>query len=150
MLLCEAAQLAEGKLYILGAGWSVTGPDPTPSAIAIILDVEWTELDYPHHWELFLVDEDGQEIVVDTPDGPQPIEARGDFEVGRPPGVPEGSPLSVPFAVSWAPLPLQPGRRYTWRLSIDGQNKTEWQCSFSTRPPVPPAPEGVEDGPALL
>ena len=33
MLLADAAQQLGGKLYILGGGWSVTGPQPAPSAI---------------------------------------------------------------------------------------------------------------------
>ena len=32
MLLCDHATVAEGKLYINGAGWSVTGPEPSPSS----------------------------------------------------------------------------------------------------------------------
>ena len=35
MILADSAQVADGKLYILGGGWSITGPDPTPSAVAI-------------------------------------------------------------------------------------------------------------------
>ena len=34
MMLADAAQAVEGKLYILGGGWSVTGPEPSASAIA--------------------------------------------------------------------------------------------------------------------
>ena len=34
MLLCDAAQVSDGKLFILGGGWSMTGPDPVPSAVA--------------------------------------------------------------------------------------------------------------------
>jgi hypothetical protein len=26
MLLCDSAQVADGKLFILGAGWSMIGP----------------------------------------------------------------------------------------------------------------------------
>jgi len=44
MLLCDSAQVADGKLYILGGGWSVTGPQPVPSAVAIKLEVDWHEL----------------------------------------------------------------------------------------------------------
>ena len=93
MMLCDAAQVADGKLFILGGGWSLIGPDPMPSAIAIKVDVDWNEAGRPHHWELFLVDEDGRPIIVEGADGPQPIEVRGDFEVARPDGVPEGSPV---------------------------------------------------------
>ena len=38
MLLADSAQVADGKLYVLGGGWSLTGPDPTPSAVAIKLE----------------------------------------------------------------------------------------------------------------
>ena len=134
MLLCDAAQVADGKLYILGGGWSMTGPDPVPSAVALKIDVEWNEADRPHHWELFLVDEDGQAVVATTPDGPQAIEVRGDFEVGRPDALPAGSPVDVALALNFGPLPLVPGCRYTWRLMIDGEGADDWLLSFSTRP----------------
>ena len=26
MLLCDSAQVADGKLFVLGGGWSLTGP----------------------------------------------------------------------------------------------------------------------------
>lgn len=135
LLLCDAAQVADGKLYILGGGWSLIGPDPTPSAVAMKVDVDWTEVDRTHHWELFLVDEDGQPIVAQTPDGPQPIEVRGDFEVSRPESVPEGSPVDVALALNFGPLPLTPSARYTWRLSIDGETHEDWVLPFSTRAP---------------
>ena len=60
MLLADSAQVADGKLYILGGGWSVTGPDPTPSAVAMKVGVDWHEFNTEHHWELFLEDADGQ------------------------------------------------------------------------------------------
>ena len=43
MLLCDAAQVSDGKLFILGGGWSMTGPDPVPSAVALKIDVDWHE-----------------------------------------------------------------------------------------------------------
>ena len=69
MLLCDAAQVADGKLYVLGGGWSLTGPDPMPSAIAMKIDVDWHEAGEVHHWELFLEDADGRPVLVETPDG---------------------------------------------------------------------------------
>jgi hypothetical protein len=35
MLLADAAQVAEGKLYILGGGRNIIGPEPSSSAVAI-------------------------------------------------------------------------------------------------------------------
>ena len=145
MMLCDSAQVAEGKLYILGGGWSLTGPDPTPSAIAMKLEVDWTEADQAHHWELFLEDADGHPVMVPGPEGAQPIEVRGDFQVGRPPGIAPGSPIDLPLAVNVGPLPLAPGTRYSWRLVVDGHAGPEWALSFTTRPaaPSPVDPDGV-------
>lgn len=141
MLLCDSAQVAEGKLYIMGGGWSVTGPDPTPSAIAMKLEVDWNESEDAHHWELFLEDADGHPVMVPGPDGHNhPVEVRGDFQVGRPAGVAPGSPVDLPLAVNVGPLPLTPGTRYTWRFVLDGHSSDEWTLSFTTRPAQPAPP----------
>lgn len=143
MLLCDSAQVSDGKLYILGGGWSLVGPDPMPSAVALKIDVDWTEAGRPHHWELYLVDEDGQPVMIDTPEGPKPMEVRGDFEVSRPGSVPEGSPIDVALAVNFGPLPLPPGGRFTWRLTIDGEASPDWTLTFSTREARPAPEEGL-------
>jgi hypothetical protein len=134
MLLCDAAQVADGKLYVLGGGWSITGPDPIPSALALKFEAQWHEADADHHWELFLEDADGREVVVDTPEGARPVEVRGDFRVGRPPELPEGSPVDLVVAVNVGPLPLPTGSRYAWRLTVDGETEEDWTVGFTTRP----------------
>ena len=136
MLLADSAQVADGKLYILGGGWSLTGPDPTPQAIAMKVDVGWHEAEIGHHWELFLEDADGRPVILETPDGHHPIEVRGEFQVARPPTVPEGTPIDVALAVNLGPLPLGAGNRFAWRLSIDGESHEDWTLGFTTRPPV--------------
>jgi hypothetical protein len=138
MMLCDSAQVADGKLYILGGGWSMTGPDPVPSAIALKIDVGWHEAESSHHWELFLEDADGRPVLVETPEGEHPVEVRGEFAVGRPAGIPEGSPIDVALAVNLGPLPLTPGTRYTWRMAIDGESESDWLLGFTTRPTPPP------------
>jgi hypothetical protein len=67
-----------------------------------------------------------------------PVEVRGEFTVGRPTDVPEGSPVDVALAVNLGPLPLTPGTRYTWRMAIDGESHPDWVLAFTTRP-LPPA-----------
>ncbi|MGH9021257.1 MAG: DUF6941 family protein [Acidimicrobiales bacterium] len=139
LLLADSAQVADGKLYVLGGGWSVTGPDPTPSAIAVKVGVDWHEFNSDHHWELFLEDADGQLVTIDTPDGPQTVEVRGDFSATAPPGVPVGTPVDVPIAVNFSPIPLAPGSRFTWRMVIDGESLPGATASFTTRPTPEPA-----------
>jgi len=132
MLLADSAQVAEGKLYILGGGWSLSGPEPVPSAVAIKVEVDTH--DRMHHWELFLEDADGQLVQFDSPEGPQTIEIRGDFSASAPEGVPPGTPVDVPIAVNLGPIPLSPDSRFTWRLVIDGESLTGATASFTTRP----------------
>lgn len=134
MMLADSAQVADGKLYILGGGWSVCGPQPTPTAVAIKVAVDAHEFDQAHHWELFLEDADGQLVQFDTPEGPQTIEIRGDFSAIEPVGVPAGTPVDVPLAVNLGPIPLPPGARYSWRIVIDGESLPGSTASFSIRP----------------
>ena len=134
MLLCDAAQVADGKLYILGGGWSMTGPDPVPSAVALKIDVDWHEAETSHHWELFLEDADGRPVMMETAEGSQPVEVRGEFTVSQPQGIPEGSPIDVALAVNLGPIPLAPGTRYAWRLTIDGESLPGASLGFTTRP----------------
>jgi hypothetical protein len=132
MMLADSAQLADGKLYILGGGWSITGPDPTPSAVAIKINIDRHEVDRVHHWELVLEDADGAPVLIG--DDMQPIEIRGEFSVGAPNGVPDGTPVDFPIALGLPPLPLPPGARYQWRLFIDGETLPGGTVAFSTRP----------------
>ena len=89
MLLADAAQAVDNKLYILGGGWSVTGPEPAPSAIALKIDVPWDQTNVRHRWELALLDEDGAPVFLGDPDAPQSLVISNEFELGRPPGVPD-------------------------------------------------------------
>lgn len=138
MLLCDFAQAADGKLYILGGGWSITGPGISQMALAIKIEVPWDLTNSQHQWRLALFDADGQPVTVIGPEGEQEVTVEGGFEVGRPPGLPAGTPIDLPMALNFAGFPLPPGGRYTWRLMIDGEEQDGWQVSFLTRsaPPV--------------
>ena len=45
MMLADYAQLADGKLFISGGGWSTCGPGPIPCAVVTIFHVPWQETD---------------------------------------------------------------------------------------------------------
>lgn len=134
MLLADAAEAVNGKLYILGGGWSITGPDPAPSAIAIKVEVPWDQANTRHQLTLELFDEDGRQVMVPTQLGDKPVVLSTKFEVGRPAGLKHGTPLDLSLALNLGPLPLPPGGRYEWRCSIDDRSEDGWTVSFSTRP----------------
>lgn len=138
LLLADSAQAVQGKLYVLGGGWSIIGPDPTPMAIAIKVEVPWDEANKRHILTLALLNADGQPVMVPTPTGDRPVELNGEFEVGRPPGLKPGTPLDVALAINIGPLPLSPDGRYVWRCSIDSRSAEDWQVAFTTRPSKTP------------
>ena len=132
MLLCDAAQAVDNKLYVLGGGWSVTGPGPAPSAIALHLKVPWDEANVQHEMRLELLDADGQPVLPSPEADPIVIETK--FEVGRAAGLPPGTPIDLSVALNLGPIALEPAGRYEWRLTIDGQAEADWHLAFSTRP----------------
>ncbi|HEX9467855.1 MAG TPA: hypothetical protein VGA11_05575 [Acidimicrobiia bacterium] len=136
VMLCDAAQAVDGKLYILGGGWTFIGPEPSPFAIAVIIEVPWDQANKKHTFKLDLVDEDGQPVALEGPAGTTTLSVTGDFEVGRPPGLREGTPLNFSVAINSGPVPLAPGRRYSWMLSVDGHSDEDWPLSFDVRPAV--------------
>jgi hypothetical protein len=142
MVLADWAEAINGKLYIMGGGWSITGPDPLPSALAIKIEVPWDETNRPHTLRLGLIDDDGQPVVIAG--GEKPFEITGRFELGRPSGLPPGTPMDTVLAVSLAPMPLERGKRYIWRLWIDDESNDDWQTAFMVRrgEPQPGRPLG--------
>ena len=133
LLLADSAQVVNNKLYILGGGWSVTGPQPSPIAIAVKIEVPWDQTNRPHTLRLELVDQDGKPVKLKTQEGDREIVAESNFEVGRPPGIPQGTPIDISLAFNFQPLPIPPGGRYTWQLFIDDETREGWEASFSTR-----------------
>lgn len=126
MMLADAVQAVAGKLYILGGGWSITGPEPKPSALAIKIEVPWTEANRRHKLIVTLLDADERPAMV----GERAVEVAAEFEVGRPAGLPPGAPLDATIALGIGPLALQAGARYVWRLSINGETREDWQVGF--------------------
>jgi hypothetical protein len=115
MLLADAVQESGGKLYVLGGGWSVRhGDGPFQMALAIKLEVPWTEANTPHVVVAELVTQDGVPAQMNE----QPVRIEGRVEVGRPPGIPAGTPLDAPMALNINGIQLQPGG-YRWQLTVD-------------------------------
>lgn len=133
IMLADFAQAIGGKLYIMGGGWSITGPAPCPSAIAIKIEVPWNLTNQNHNLKLDLLDADYRAVAVPTPAGNAPLVIGGNFEVGRPAGLIPGTPIDVALAFNIAPITLEPGKRFIWKLTINGETKEDWQAAFSTR-----------------
>jgi hypothetical protein len=145
MMLADSAQEVGGKLYILGGGWNIMGLPPSPTAVVLHIHVPWDRTNEPHTWLLELVDHDSEPVMVPGPAGEQPLRVGGNFEVGRPPGAPSGAEMGVSVAVTIGPLPLPPGGRYVWRLSINDETEDTWRLPFWVQPQPPQPPQLVDE-----
>ncbi len=114
MFLCDSAQVYQGKLSVLGAGWSHIGIG-APSAIGAILEVTTDLTDHKLHATLDCVDADGHPYC---PDGTNPLKLEADMEVNIPAGVKSGISQRIPLAFNFPPIFQRPGR-FTWRLAVE-------------------------------
>jgi len=130
MLLAEAAQVADSKLFILGGGIVLIAATPSPMAVAMKIDVPWDRAGRIHDWMLELLDADGIPVLM----GDRPVIVSGTFEVGRSEQLQPGTPLPMPLAVNFSGLVLAAGQRFAWRLAIDGETEPDWQASFTVGP----------------
>jgi hypothetical protein len=127
LLLANSAEpTPTGTVSALGIGWSMISTPTPPVALVILIKVPWDVTNVKHELLLKLVDADGHDVMLGvTPFGdPAPLEIRGEFEVGRPAGLPHGTAIdqAMPINVG-AGLPLVPGLSYEWRLIIDGEER---------------------------
>lgn len=135
-LLADSAQVSEGKLNMLGGGWShiVAGG---PFAVCGKIDIPWHQGSDWHTLRLELLDGDGQPVCVTGEDGEEQS-----IVVELPPFRPvistyvkPGTSLDWPFAVNVAPgIPLQAATLYEWKITINGETQDGWTLPFSTFP----------------
>lgn len=122
-----------GTLNLLNAGWTFTSGPPQPAqAVAVFIEAPWDQLNRQLDLALELVDDNGQVVDVQTPDGVAPAQLTQPTIISNVPGAPNGTPGSTVVFMELGPgvLQLSAGRRYTWRLSIDGQHEESWEASF--------------------
>jgi hypothetical protein len=106
VMVCDSAQATqEGKLYVLGGGWSHTyrlvpqsadvPAPPNQFAIAVSFLIDWNDANRPLPVR----------ITVEGLDGGQPLfEATAQLVAGRPPQMSPGDPLRAVMAL---PITLQ-------------------------------------------
>ncbi len=105
VILCDSAQTTqEGKLYLLGGGWShvlrmvpppgsSTQAPPTQFAIAVSFLVDWNDANRPIAVRVAIEPQDERPAV-------QPLfEVQAQIRAGRPPQATPGDPLRVLIAL---------------------------------------------------
>jgi hypothetical protein len=114
LILADAAQVAEGKLYVMGGGWDRMAVNTLPAVqmvgVAVGIVVPWAETNTPRTLTLMVEDEDGGAVLP-------PVAVR--VEVGRPPGLAAGAEQRVMVAFN-AQLGLPRFGGYVVTAALDG------------------------------
>jgi len=115
LILADAVQAVNGKLYMLGGGWTTLHapaiPTTHPLGIALGFRVPWQETNQVHQLEIKMMDADGAPVIP-------PIQAK--LEMGRPPGLRPGAEQSAVIAVN-AAIKFARAGRYEMQAAVEGQ-----------------------------
>ncbi len=132
--LADSAEVVQGKIYALGAGWNTIYVRQFPAAhrrlaVAATVHVPFTATNASHKFELKLVTEDGVEYPIglraDSEGKPQPVRGMGgDFTLGRPPHLVDGDEQVASFAFTIDGLRFAEAGKFTWVISIDDAEVT--------------------------
>ena len=94
LILADAAQVQGDKLYMLGGGWSTIWAKEFPAqhgmAVAAAILVPWMETNRQHRFRIHVRTEGGATLG----------DIGGQFEQGRPAGLPAGSTQRVMLAAN--------------------------------------------------
>ncbi|WP_214327831.1 DUF6941 family protein [Nonomuraea sediminis] len=138
LLLADAASTDQpsGKVNLLGAGWSLTGPVVPPGAIAGFLRIPWDEAKEQLKFTLRLVDNDREDVRIPVDEGEmRAISFNGNLalqEAQQDGSSDEDVPMNLCFAISLPPLPLTPGHTYEWILEVGAAEVAS--VRFAVRP----------------
>jgi hypothetical protein len=130
--LADSVVVAEGKLFVQGAGWNMINVQSLPAqhdriGIGLIIAVPYTETNKEHAFSLHLETEDGEQLPLgDSPPGMETPDGRmrrieGVFNMGRPPALVAGDEQVIPLAINLNGLPFEAPGRYTFVVQVDGE-----------------------------
>jgi hypothetical protein len=134
---------ATGKVHIIGAGWSFTGPEPSPHAVVAFIQIPADRVGgNPIPVTLRLTDRAGQLVEAQGPAGMQRVEISGQVETQVQDGWDRSTEVEVTFTANLMGLPLQAGESYTWSMEVDGKELASTQ--FQVRPVLESQPMQVD------
>lgn len=132
-MLADAAQVANGKLYVHGGGWDTMFAAQFPVihptlAVVTVFRVEYDEALQPINLEIDLIDED---------DSPQGFQVAGILEVGHAAGTKRGAPSLFPNQVTVNALRFDSAGMYRFRVRANEKEIGSIQCNVRRMPGAP-------------
>lgn len=116
LILADSAQVVGDKLFMLGGGWRFLNAPQLPvqhqMAVAVGILVGWAETNHRHAFRMDISHEDSGDRRLVTVDG--------EFEAGRPPGIPAGTDQQVLLAFNFS-VTFEHAGQYVARLMLNGE-----------------------------
>lgn len=118
-LLADAAEISEGKTFILGGGVSIIWCSDFPAPLRVVLVAQFTyhrsEAESDHAIRIQVNDEDANPVLP---------EIQGQIHVGEPrAGLPRNVPLAAPLVLGLPGIPvLQRAGAYVVEILLDGRH----------------------------
>ncbi len=114
-MLADAAQVQNGKLYVLGGGFDTISVRSVPAghpnlSLAMVAEVGPDEHQRDLDLLITLLDEDGN---------PLGVEAKGRLRVGAPPNLPPGSPTIVPIVTPFHNITFPEAKGYAFVVTLN-------------------------------
>jgi hypothetical protein len=120
VILADAVQVQNGRLFLMGGGLSLwrSGVYPIQAlmGVGVSIVVDWSEAGAGKHYPLNIT-------IADEANIPIMPAINAQFQVGVPQEVPKGAPLRVPFAMM-GPVPIPRPGRYAVSASVGTHKKT--------------------------
>lgn len=117
VLLGDFAQVTDGKLTVVGAGWNIWNtpkyPNVLPFGLGIGFLVPWNETNRKHKFTFKIAASEGATLA----------EGGGEFEIGRETGIPPGMIQRAVIGFS-GQLKIESSGTYEIVVSCAGQRKT--------------------------
>jgi hypothetical protein len=132
IILADGAQVMGNKLYVLGGGWDVLRvnsefPIQQQVSLAVSFSVPWDETNMKHNFEIAIMHEDDNREIA---------KVGGQFEVGRPAGIPVGSTQRSQMAVT-LPLAIQKPGTHVISTRLEGTEKRRTTFRVMGGKPIP-------------
>jgi hypothetical protein len=152
-LLCNHAESINNLLYVSGGGIDRAfippgqpGPWQVSLALAVSVEVPWTQTNQDHSVHITLQDADGKPVEVQkgpAPEDRQQFAVDLRFNVGRPPQLEAGESQTVALAVNIPVLPFEKLGQYAFVISVDGTEPRRLHYRLVGQPGVTIAPGGA-------
>jgi hypothetical protein len=116
-MLCDAAQVQSGKLFVLGGGFDTISVKSLPAtqrnlSLAMVAEIGQEDRQRDLELHISLMDEDGKAMGV---------EAKGMLRVGAPPNLPPGSPSVVPIVSPFYNIAFPEAKGYAFVVSLEDE-----------------------------